>query len=523
MKHKPFSCFIMITALVIIHNSSFAQCELPKPGGSHNMCSASFQTGISNTSNTITITNAGAVPPDGSCSVTLSYYDESVGQCAPQMNCTGTLSSSGTTVNLSLNNCSWLPDLPNTGIFYINIQTGAGVYFYHVRNYSCDYVLPITLSAFNIQKISLNGHDVVKLTWTSDQESNFDRYVIERGSSGEMDLGAVAGTNTSTPHNYEFIDYYPTDGNNFYRLRMVDLDGSIDHSIYKWLTCSGCNQTPPLANCSGISINGPGQLCDPATYTLSAPVYYSTYTWSVDPLSVYYPNWPTPENKPSIYLTPATDGPAYLTVTLSGCTPATRYKTKSINVGALIQASVSNYWVGSSPVPVIQGDNYVTEGQIEVSLDQPWGNPVNVSFVIGDPIPWTWNPNSQKLTLFMTGNNYVAFHLDINTVCGPRTFDFALACTDMLNYYTLSPNPASSTLRLYVDDQKLNKMKLQRSFNQNIQRVIIADKSGNTVYQQKYPANTSSISVNIAALKTDLYTIRIFNGKQWKAMKFMKQ
>src|SRR5688500_10806965 len=127
MKHKPFSCLLMTAALAIINNSSFAQCELPKPQGSHNMCSASFQTGVSNTSNTITITNAGAVPPDGSCSVTVSYYDENTGTCAPQMNCSGTLSSSGSTVNLSLSGCSWLPDLPNTGIFYINIQTASGV------------------------------------------------------------------------------------------------------------------------------------------------------------------------------------------------------------------------------------------------------------------------------------------------------------------------------------------------------------------------------------------------------------
>ncbi len=95
----------------------------------------------------------------------------------------------------------------------------------------------------------------------------------------------------------------------------------------------------------------------------------------------------------------------------------------------------------------------------------------------------------------MTGNNYTAFHIDLNTVCGPRSFEFALQCTEMLNYYyTISPNPASSQLRVYVDDQKLNNMKLQRSFNQNIQQVIIADKSGNTVYQQKFIRLTSGKS-----------------------------
>lgn len=142
MKKKSIAFLFITTVLLLMNVHLFAQCELPKPQGSYNLCNPNFQTTVSNTSNTITIANAGTIPPAGSCSITLSYYDEEIATCAPVINCsTASLSTSGSTVSLTLNGCTNLPDLPNTGIFYLNIQTPGGIYFYHVRNYSCDYPL----------------------------------------------------------------------------------------------------------------------------------------------------------------------------------------------------------------------------------------------------------------------------------------------------------------------------------------------------------------------------------------------
>jgi hypothetical protein len=164
MNQKLFSCLFMMAAIAIINNSLYAQCELPKPTGSHNICSASFPTAISNTLNTLTITNAGTVPPDGPCSVTLTWFDENIGTCGPPMNCTGTLSSTGTTMNLSLSGCPGLPDLPNTGIFYLNINTDSSVYFYHVYNYACGYVLGEGLSTLKAEKLQPAGKPAINVS-----------------------------------------------------------------------------------------------------------------------------------------------------------------------------------------------------------------------------------------------------------------------------------------------------------------------------------------------------------------------
>jgi hypothetical protein len=143
MKKKSITILFFLTVMLLKNVHLYAQCELPKPPGSHNLCNPMFNTTVSNTSNTIVIDNAGKIPPAGSCSITLSYYDEEIVTCAPLINCTtASLSStSDSTVTLSLNGCAILPDLPNTAIFYINIQTSEGLYFYHVHNYGCSYVL----------------------------------------------------------------------------------------------------------------------------------------------------------------------------------------------------------------------------------------------------------------------------------------------------------------------------------------------------------------------------------------------
>ncbi|MCS3801170.1 hypothetical protein [Niastella sp. OAS944] len=142
MKKKSIAILFFLTVILFKNEHLYAQCELPIPQGSHNLCNPMVNTTISNTSNTITLDNAGQVPVAGTCSITISYYDETSASCAPLINCSNaSLSTSGSTLTLTLNGCAILPDLPNTAIFYLNIQTSEGVYFYHVRNFACGYVL----------------------------------------------------------------------------------------------------------------------------------------------------------------------------------------------------------------------------------------------------------------------------------------------------------------------------------------------------------------------------------------------
>ncbi len=90
--------------------------------------------------------------------------------------------------------------------------------------------LPIVLTQFYAQKQSSN----VVLQWTTSSEKNVAQFVVERSSDGKAfkTIGTVAATgNSSISKNYSFTDQSPfTASDNYYRLRVQDLDGSITYS-----------------------------------------------------------------------------------------------------------------------------------------------------------------------------------------------------------------------------------------------------------------------------------------------------
>ncbi len=72
------------------------------------------------------------------------------------------------------------------------------------------------------------------LSWTTAQEVNNDKFVVERSQDGKVfaAIGEIKGHgNSSARLNYSFTDTNPAAGTNYYRLRQVDLDGTEDFSV----------------------------------------------------------------------------------------------------------------------------------------------------------------------------------------------------------------------------------------------------------------------------------------------------
>jgi hypothetical protein len=85
-------------------------------------------------------------------------------------------------------------------------------------------VLPLTWGNFT----AVAGIGQVKLQWSTLQESNTARFVIERSGDGRQfaSIGTVAAKgNSSLVSDYAFTDALPFNGNNYYRLEEIDLDG----------------------------------------------------------------------------------------------------------------------------------------------------------------------------------------------------------------------------------------------------------------------------------------------------------
>lgn len=85
--------------------------------------------------------------------------------------------------------------------------------------------LPVTLTEFKISRVSETS---ISLTWSTASELNFDHFEVEKSVDGKVftSFGIVQGHGTSNvKHEYEFVDYAPLIGKNYYRLTSVDFDG----------------------------------------------------------------------------------------------------------------------------------------------------------------------------------------------------------------------------------------------------------------------------------------------------------
>jgi hypothetical protein len=89
--------------------------------------------------------------------------------------------------------------------------------------------LPVTLTEF---KGVINNKQVV-LTWKTSGEINSSHFDVQRSldAFNFENLGTVtAHGNSSVVNNYQLIDKNPAVGNNYYRLKSVDLDGKYNYS-----------------------------------------------------------------------------------------------------------------------------------------------------------------------------------------------------------------------------------------------------------------------------------------------------
>lgn len=89
--------------------------------------------------------------------------------------------------------------------------------------------LPVTLISFEATKQESN----TLLTWITSSELNSDHFEIERSTDAKTwsyygEVQAVG--NSRVANTYTFVDSIPESGMNYYRLKMIDLDGTFTYS-----------------------------------------------------------------------------------------------------------------------------------------------------------------------------------------------------------------------------------------------------------------------------------------------------
>ena len=118
-----------------------------------------------------------------------------------------------------------------TGYYYIDVINGTSriitspIWYTRVDA----SVLPVKLSAFTAQK----SDNKVQLDWTTEQETNSSHFIVQRSTDVGTwnDIARVNGAgNSAIKKQYRAYDNAPVNGNNYYRLKQVDLDGKFELS-----------------------------------------------------------------------------------------------------------------------------------------------------------------------------------------------------------------------------------------------------------------------------------------------------
>ncbi|REA63279.1 hypothetical protein DSL64_06595 [Dyadobacter luteus] len=125
--------------------------------------------------------------------------------------------------------------------FEVSTYAKAGVcltYTYEVNP------LPVTLTSFVAKATSEGKLSTVDVKWSTTAETNSEKFEVEK--SADAKNWQLAGTkaaaqNSDVLNNYSFTDLSPLGGKSYYRLKMVDLDGSFAYSKIVGVQLEGSN------------------------------------------------------------------------------------------------------------------------------------------------------------------------------------------------------------------------------------------------------------------------------------------
>lgn len=270
----------------------------------------------------------------------------------------------------------------------------------------------------------------------------------------------------------------------------------------------------PILNGSAIICSSPENYYVNYAYNGTATCGGETVTWSATPANLV--NFSC-TNCYQTSLTPIGNGYITLKATVTSGAQV-QETTKYIKVGAY-----SNYQVqisGYTLVPLNYGSSY------SVNLAS---YPGLTNLVWSWPSPPSYNPPYAWSLLYNGGSNYIALrsgsaastgNVSLNfTACGANTIASKWVAWGYGGpSYRISPNPANEVIKVEQLDSVTNKA----SSANTIQLIEVVDKMGLLVYRKEVAKGTpNGMNIPVATLRSDVYTVRIFDGKEWKSYKVL--
>ena len=254
--------------------------------------------------------------------------------------------------------------------------------------------------------------------------------------------------------------------------------------------------SPVTSNLNNYSISGDNIFCTTSTnYTIPSLPAGATVQWSVTPSGIATPNTP---------------GGTQTTLTRNGSGVITLIATISNACGSPIIITKQNIVVGTSPV--------VITAQKTSAVGEPTTYLFTATPIAGDNYAWyvsgiVNNPQqtgtSNQFDWYFPCRNTRSVYCIATNLCGNVTSNSISETGECIraNNYTVSPNPATSTVTVFVTQSAQSESGSTITFDE----VRIYDQQGNLKKAQK--ANKAQQSqLNIADLISGVYVIQITDG-----------
>lgn len=142
---------------------------------------------------------------------------------------------------------SAIETVPYMNGYYVEFQTKTFSEFWLAKNYlGIGDPMPVTLAAFSTKpRTDAENKQTVLLEWQTTEEKDFSHFEIEVAADRESllrnlfsKIGEVTGAGGRS--RYAFMDNAPlVNGTSYYRLKMVDLDGSFEYSTVRAVSFDG--------------------------------------------------------------------------------------------------------------------------------------------------------------------------------------------------------------------------------------------------------------------------------------------
>jgi hypothetical protein len=119
-----------------------------------------------------------------------------------------------------------------TGSITSNNFVGFNTYFTLANASGGINPLPVEYISFN----AIAKNNKVDVTWSTASEVNSDYFIVEKSTNGSTfsPIGKINAAGFSTTmHSYLFEDVHPAQGNNYYRLKQMDRNGTFEYSTVR--------------------------------------------------------------------------------------------------------------------------------------------------------------------------------------------------------------------------------------------------------------------------------------------------